>query len=221
MPNDDDDPFLENSTSLDDFDGGGRRSANIAFLLLLPMVAIWYVFLIPGKIILWKQYYFPSRGKVYATGRRYKGGSLIAFVYSIQFWLFIGIVAAGFIYAKKFWIYDQKLIASRQNTVTAVQQPLSQSVPAPPTQTTTFSLPNCRDPMIIQKVQEIVANNEKIPDDQVEVQNISQSAVTQISTNNICDADIGSEKGDFKISYVLTWQNQALGKWYLEVYHAQ
>lgn len=55
----------------------------------------WKLFITPGKIILWWEYYFPQRGNVWASGRR-KDNPLIELIYASIFW-FVIIGGFGFL----------------------------------------------------------------------------------------------------------------------------
>lgn len=49
---------------------------------------LWLLFVLPGTIILWWQYYFPKPGEAWAAARR-KDHPVIRVLYSIAFWLLV------------------------------------------------------------------------------------------------------------------------------------
>ena len=47
---------------------------------------LWALFVLPGKIALWVEYMFPSKGQVWASSRRY-GNPLVEVMYAAVFWV--------------------------------------------------------------------------------------------------------------------------------------
>lgn len=45
----------------------------------------WYIFFLPGIVILWMQYHFPGRSQVWTSARR-KDVPAIQVLYSLGFW---------------------------------------------------------------------------------------------------------------------------------------
>jgi len=56
--------------------------------VLAIFVPAWYVFKLPGKIILWKHYMFPNRYGAAET-RRQLNSNPILFWYCFKFWLYL------------------------------------------------------------------------------------------------------------------------------------
>ncbi len=54
----------------------------------------WLAFRLPGKIVMWFQYFFPRHGQVLASARRY-GNPYIEFMFSLMFWGVVGILVNG------------------------------------------------------------------------------------------------------------------------------
>lgn len=52
---------------------------------------MWLIFMMPGECILWFEYYFPARGQVYGTGRRY-GNKTVTVMTTLAFYASLGIL---------------------------------------------------------------------------------------------------------------------------------
>jgi len=72
----------------------------------------WWLFCMPGAVMLWWGYMFPGRGRVYASGRRYKN-RVVEFMYSTVFWA----VVAFFAYAHYVGKAEQEAKANAGTTV--------------------------------------------------------------------------------------------------------
>jgi hypothetical protein len=57
---------------------------------------IWLIFLAPGALILWWQYYFPKSGEVWASARR-KDNPTMQLLYSLAFWAVVTVILAVFV----------------------------------------------------------------------------------------------------------------------------
>jgi hypothetical protein len=53
---------------------------------------IWLLFRMPGAILLWIQYFFPSSGRV-LVGARQRGNPIMEVIISWGFWLLLAITA--------------------------------------------------------------------------------------------------------------------------------
>jgi hypothetical protein len=50
--------------------------------------AVYFLFILPGRLLLWYDYYFPVRGNVAASARR-RHVPLMEIIFSVLFWLFL------------------------------------------------------------------------------------------------------------------------------------
>jgi hypothetical protein len=56
------------------------------------------IFVLPGRTILWVQYYFPEKGQLWASRRR-KDNVIVQVIYSVGFW--IAVIAAVTVFTIK------------------------------------------------------------------------------------------------------------------------
>jgi hypothetical protein len=56
----------------------------------------WYLFVMPGMAMTWIEYMFPSRGNVYASGRR-KDNTLVHVIYSLGIWAFVSYITLAIV----------------------------------------------------------------------------------------------------------------------------
>jgi hypothetical protein len=57
----------------------------------------WLFFRLPGAVLLWIQYYFPSNGRVLVSARQ-RGNPIMEFIFSIGFWgflIFLALIMTG------------------------------------------------------------------------------------------------------------------------------
>ena len=52
---------------------------------------VWVLFVLPGVIVLWVQYYFPSKGQLWASRRR-KDNFVVQVLYSVGLWVLLAFV---------------------------------------------------------------------------------------------------------------------------------
>jgi hypothetical protein len=57
---------------------------------------LWWIFCMPGAVMMWFEYMFPKGGDVYASARR-RGNRLIQFYYTLVFYLFVAFIIFIFI----------------------------------------------------------------------------------------------------------------------------
>jgi hypothetical protein len=57
---------------------------------------LWWLFCMPGAVLMWVEYMFPKHGQVYASGRRY-GNRLIQFLYTIGFYVVVAIIVIALV----------------------------------------------------------------------------------------------------------------------------
>jgi hypothetical protein len=53
----------------------------------------WLLFRLPGKALMWLDYYFPGKGQVYASARR-MGNPVFEVVFSIVFWVSLVLIVS-------------------------------------------------------------------------------------------------------------------------------
>jgi hypothetical protein len=59
---------------------------------------VWWLFFMPGSVMMWFEFMFPKRGDVYASGRRY-GNPLLQVVYTLVFYAVIALGIMQLIHA--------------------------------------------------------------------------------------------------------------------------
>lgn len=86
----------------------------------------WWLFCMPGAVLMWWEYMFPGRGRVYATGRRYRN-RFVQFLYTV---LFYGVVAfVCFAVPHKDW--DRLLGRTPTAVAATTTAPLAPATPPP------------------------------------------------------------------------------------------
>lgn len=62
----------------------------------------WWLFIMPGTVLLWIQYMFPSSGNVWASGRRYNADSaLLKILYSLAVWGLSAIFLSALLFGRR------------------------------------------------------------------------------------------------------------------------
>ncbi len=56
-----------------------------------PKGLLWWLFFMPGAVVLWLEYMFPGRGQVYASGRR-RGSKVVQFLYTLGVYAITGFI---------------------------------------------------------------------------------------------------------------------------------
>lgn len=55
---------------------------------------VWWIFCMPGSLLMWLEYMFPGKGHVYATGRRYRNRVVQAmYTAAIYFVIIVGLLS--------------------------------------------------------------------------------------------------------------------------------
>ena len=190
---------------------------------LFPFWALWILFLIPGKFLLWKEYYFPNKGKVYATGRR-RDNSTVAVIYSVRFWFVFALICSPLIYAKMHWPKVQNYLIQFEEKIkqasASTQTQTTQNTSAPAIQNSNlYQLPSCSDSGVTSEIKSIISNAEKVDLSSVEISQISQTDSSQQNQITKCTSKVTTSSTSFEILYKISWKDQDSGQWYVQVYH--
>jgi hypothetical protein len=78
-------------------------------LLFLPIwLPFWVILILPGKCLLWLQYYFPQSAKDVVSSRRKKGKVIFEILGSIVFWGVLGFLYLNYVQERPVYVAQQK-----------------------------------------------------------------------------------------------------------------